>query len=140
MFLRGIRLLVIGPHAEPITPCALFFGPSRLTSKVEAFLDFLGEYIGTERDPRLQHQPAGGLYRRIDTLGRSENDLRTGRDEQLTAVAGMAGIPDARGPVWISALPHGREEVRFARLRDHNKCRESVEIEAVMGIAFLSRQ
>jgi LysR family transcriptional regulator, transcriptional activator for dmlA len=47
---------------EPITLCALFFGPSRLTPKVEALLDFLGEYIGTERDPRLQNQPAKGCF------------------------------------------------------------------------------
>jgi LysR family transcriptional activator of dmlA len=47
---------------EPITLCALFFGPSRLTPKVEALLDFLGEYIGTERDPRLQNQPAEGCF------------------------------------------------------------------------------
>jgi len=47
---------------DPITLCALFFGPSRLTPKVEALLDFLGEYIGTERDPRLQNQPAKGCF------------------------------------------------------------------------------
>ena len=43
---------------EPISLCALFFGPSRLTPKVQALLDFLDEYIGTDRDPRLQNQPA----------------------------------------------------------------------------------
>ena len=36
---------------EPITPCALFSGPSRLTPKVQVLLDFLDEYIGTDRDP-----------------------------------------------------------------------------------------
>jgi DNA-binding transcriptional LysR family regulator len=38
---------------EPITLCALFSGPSRLTPKVRALLDFLDEYLGTDRDPRL---------------------------------------------------------------------------------------
>jgi LysR family transcriptional activator of dmlA len=41
---------------QPLTLCALFFGPSRLTPKVQALLDFLGEYIGTVRDPRLQQK------------------------------------------------------------------------------------
>ncbi len=36
-----------------ITLCALFSGQSRLTPKVQVLLDFLGEYIGTSRDPRL---------------------------------------------------------------------------------------
>jgi DNA-binding transcriptional LysR family regulator len=47
---------------EPITLCALFSGPARLTPKVQALLDFLGEYIGTDRDPRLQKLPAKGLF------------------------------------------------------------------------------
>jgi LysR family transcriptional activator of dmlA len=47
---------------EPITLCALFFGASRLTPKVEALLDFLGEYIGTECDPRLQNPPGEGCF------------------------------------------------------------------------------
>jgi DNA-binding transcriptional LysR family regulator len=41
---------------EPITLCALFFGQSRLTPKVQVLLDFLAEYIGTERDPRLRQR------------------------------------------------------------------------------------
>jgi DNA-binding transcriptional LysR family regulator len=47
---------------EPITLCALFFSPSRLTPKVSIFLDFLAEYIGTARDPRLENQPAKGYF------------------------------------------------------------------------------
>jgi DNA-binding transcriptional LysR family regulator len=39
---------------EPITLCALFSGSARLTPKVKVLLDFLDEYIGTARDPRLQ--------------------------------------------------------------------------------------
>jgi DNA-binding transcriptional LysR family regulator len=50
------RLIPILPHwkPEPITLCALFSGSSRLTPKVEGLLDFLAEYIGTDRDPRLK--------------------------------------------------------------------------------------
>jgi LysR family transcriptional regulator, transcriptional activator for dmlA len=47
---------------EPITLCALFSGPSRLTPKVQVLLDFLGEYIGTDRDPRLTQDPAKGYF------------------------------------------------------------------------------
>ena len=47
---------------EPITLCALFFGSARLTPKVQVLLDFLGEYIGTDRDPRLRQLPARGLF------------------------------------------------------------------------------
>jgi hypothetical protein len=45
---------------EPITFCALFSSPSRLTPKVEVLLDFLDEYLGTDRDPR----PKDGLAKR----------------------------------------------------------------------------
>jgi LysR family transcriptional regulator, transcriptional activator for dmlA len=45
----------------PLRVCALFFGQSRLTPKVQVFLDFLGEYMGTERDPRLR-QPWSKEY------------------------------------------------------------------------------
>jgi len=50
------RLVPILPHwkPEPITLCALFFGSSRLTPKLEGVLDFLAEYIGTDGDPRLK--------------------------------------------------------------------------------------
>jgi LysR family transcriptional regulator, transcriptional activator for dmlA len=47
---------------EPITLCALFFGLSRLTPKVKALLDFLAEYLGTDRDPRLRQQRAKGFF------------------------------------------------------------------------------
>jgi DNA-binding transcriptional LysR family regulator len=40
---------------EPITLCALFTAPARLTPKVQVLLDFLDEYVGTDRDPRLEH-------------------------------------------------------------------------------------
>lgn len=47
---------------EPITLCALFFGRSSLTPKVRLFLDFLSEYVGTERDPRIQGRDAGECF------------------------------------------------------------------------------
>ena len=47
---------------EPITLCALFSGPSRLTPKVQVLLDFLDEYIGTGRDPRLNQDVAKGYF------------------------------------------------------------------------------
>jgi LysR family transcriptional activator of dmlA len=58
------RLMPILPlwSPEPITLCALFSGPARLTPKVQVLLDFLGEYLGTDRDPRLHKVPAKGLF------------------------------------------------------------------------------
>jgi DNA-binding transcriptional LysR family regulator len=58
------RLMPILPlwSPEPITLCALFSGPARLTPKVQVLLDFLGEYVGTDRDPRLHRVPAKGLF------------------------------------------------------------------------------
>jgi len=47
---------------EPITLCALFSGPSRLTPKVQVLLDFLDEYIGTDWDPRLERDLAKGYF------------------------------------------------------------------------------
>jgi LysR family transcriptional regulator, transcriptional activator for dmlA len=58
------RLVPILPlwKPEPITVCALYSGSSRLTPKVQALLDFLVEYIGTDRDPRLKHDRAKGYF------------------------------------------------------------------------------
>ena len=58
------RLIPILPlwSPEPITLCALFSGPARLSPKVQVLLDFLGEYIGTDRDPRLHNLQAKGLF------------------------------------------------------------------------------
>jgi DNA-binding transcriptional LysR family regulator len=47
---------------EPITLCALFSGSARLTPKVKVLLDFLDEYIGTDRDPRLQQSLAKDCF------------------------------------------------------------------------------
>jgi LysR family transcriptional activator of dmlA len=58
------RLVPVLPlwSPEPITLCALFSGAARLTPKVQVLLDFLAEYIGTDRDPRLQRVAAKGLF------------------------------------------------------------------------------
>ena len=58
------RLIQILPlwSPEPITLCALFSGPARLSPKVQVLLDFLGEYVGTDRDPRLHNVPPKGLF------------------------------------------------------------------------------
>jgi len=58
------RLVPVLPQwiPEPIILCALFSGPARMTPKVQVLLDFLGEYIGTDRDPRLHRLPAKGLF------------------------------------------------------------------------------
>jgi DNA-binding transcriptional LysR family regulator len=47
---------------QPVTLCALFSGQSRMTPKVHVLLDFLGEYIGTPRDPRLRGVDVKGLF------------------------------------------------------------------------------
>ena len=58
------KLIPILPHwsPEPISLCALFSGPARLTPKVQVLLDFLNEYVGTDRDPRLHGLRAQGLF------------------------------------------------------------------------------
>jgi len=60
----GNNLIPVLPRwtAQPVALCALFSGHSRLTPKVHALLDFLGEYIGTPRDPRLHGVDAKGLF------------------------------------------------------------------------------
>ena len=46
---------------------AAFYGalpssPSRLTPKVQVLLDFLDEYLGTDRVPRLKNDVAAGYF------------------------------------------------------------------------------
>jgi LysR family transcriptional regulator, transcriptional activator for dmlA len=65
---------------EPITLCALFSGPSRLTPKVQVLLDFLDEYIGTDRDPRLEQDLAKGYF--TDRRLASRASLDTGVEHQ----------------------------------------------------------
>ena len=60
----GNNLVQVLPRwiGQPVTLCALFSGQSRLTPKVQVLLDFLGEYIGTSRDPRLHGVDPKGLF------------------------------------------------------------------------------
>jgi len=39
-----------------------FLRSSRLTPKVRVLLDFLDEYLGTDRDPRLKNDLAKGYF------------------------------------------------------------------------------
>jgi LysR family transcriptional activator of dmlA len=57
-------LTPILPHwiPEPITLCALFSGPSRQSPKIQVLLDFLDEYLGTDRDPRLKQDLAKDYF------------------------------------------------------------------------------
>ena len=67
-----VRLTPILPEwaPQPLLHCALYFGPSRLTPKVQVFLDLVGEFFGTERDPRL------GVLQAERVFGRAtEKDL-----------------------------------------------------------------
>ena len=63
--------LLKGWLPDPITLCALFSGPSRLTPKVQVLLDFLGEYIGTRQDPRLHGIAVDGLFTPPTVSGKS---------------------------------------------------------------------
>jgi integrase len=73
------RLVPVLPlwNPEPITLCALFSGAARLTPKVQVLLNFLGEYVGTDRDPRLHRLPMRGCeikglrWRDVDMIGRA---------------------------------------------------------------------
>jgi DNA-binding transcriptional LysR family regulator len=47
---------------DPLVLCALFTGNSRLTPKVHVLLEFLDQYIGTPRDPRLHQQKPKGDF------------------------------------------------------------------------------
>ena len=60
----GSNLVPVLPRwsCQPVTLCALFSGQSRLTPKVQVLLDFLADYIGTPRDPRLHGADPKGLF------------------------------------------------------------------------------
>ena len=42
---------------EPTTLSALYYGSAKLSPKVKLFLDFVTEFVGTARDPRLRGAP-----------------------------------------------------------------------------------
>jgi DNA-binding transcriptional LysR family regulator len=58
----GLKPILPQWTPEPITLCALYSGPSRVTPKVQVLLDFLAGYIGTDRDPRLKQDLAKGYF------------------------------------------------------------------------------
>jgi hypothetical protein len=59
--------------SQPITHYALYFGSTRVAPKVRVFLDYVAEFLGTERDPRIGDAPAEGLFARIDERGLPEH-------------------------------------------------------------------
>lgn len=60
------RLIAVLPQwqFDPLTLCALFSVQARLSPKVQALLDFLLDYIGTARDPRLHQTEAKECFTR----------------------------------------------------------------------------
>ncbi len=58
------RLVPILPmwRPKPAIISALYFGPAALAPKTKVFLDFVGEILGTERDPRVKEAPFEGLF------------------------------------------------------------------------------
>ena len=60
------RLVRILPqwHPSPAIISALYFGPAGSAPKIKVFLDFVGEVLGTERDPRIKQAPFEGLFGR----------------------------------------------------------------------------
>jgi LysR family transcriptional activator of dmlA len=69
------RLVPVLPQwtPEPISLCALFSGPARLTPKVRVLLDFLNEYVGTDRDPRLHQLRAKGFFTNENSMPNSNS-------------------------------------------------------------------
>jgi DNA-binding transcriptional LysR family regulator len=49
-------------HPRPAFISALYFGPHALAPKIKLFLDFVGEFLGTDRDPRVKEAPFKGLF------------------------------------------------------------------------------
>jgi LysR family transcriptional regulator, transcriptional activator for dmlA len=47
---------------SPIPLIALYCSPNALTPKIKRVLDFLSEYIGTDKDPRLEHTTASECF------------------------------------------------------------------------------
>jgi DNA-binding transcriptional LysR family regulator len=64
------RLTRILPSWKPasITLCALYSGSSQLTPKIEAFLNYIEPFVGTEKDPCLQGAPAKRCFGKKNTV------------------------------------------------------------------------
>jgi len=61
--LRDILIHVLPDWVpSPIPLVALYSSPNALTPKIKKVLDFLSEYIGTDKDPRLDHTTASECF------------------------------------------------------------------------------
>jgi DNA-binding transcriptional LysR family regulator len=61
--LRKVLVHVLpGWSPSPIPLWALYCSPNALTPKVKKVLDFLNEYIGTDKDPRLDRTKASECF------------------------------------------------------------------------------
>jgi LysR family transcriptional activator of dmlA len=61
--LRNSLVHVLSDWApSPIPLTALYCSPYALTPKIKKVLDFLSEYIGTDKDPRLEHTTASECF------------------------------------------------------------------------------
>jgi LysR family transcriptional regulator, transcriptional activator for dmlA len=61
--LRDVLVHVLpGWSPSPIPLVALYCSPSALTPKIKKVLDFLNEYIGTDKDPRLKRTKASECF------------------------------------------------------------------------------
>jgi len=60
---RDVLVQVLpGWAPSPIPLVALYCSPNALTPKIKKVLDFLSEYIGTDKDPRLEHTTASECF------------------------------------------------------------------------------
>jgi DNA-binding transcriptional LysR family regulator len=61
--LRDVLVQVLPGWAPSSIPLvALYCSPNALTPKIKKVLDFLSEYIGTDKDPRLEHTTASACF------------------------------------------------------------------------------
>src|ERR1700677_3282758 len=58
----GLVHVLPGWSPSPIPLWALYCSPNALTPKVKKVLDFLNEYIGTDKDPRLDSTKASECF------------------------------------------------------------------------------
>jgi DNA-binding transcriptional LysR family regulator len=54
--------ILTGWQPKPVVPCALYAVSSRLTPKVNVFLEFIDTYLGTDLDPRLRGAKARDCF------------------------------------------------------------------------------
>jgi LysR family transcriptional activator of dmlA len=59
---KGLVHVLPGWSPSPIPLWALYCSPNALTPKIKKVLDFLSEYIGTDKDPRLERTKASECF------------------------------------------------------------------------------